>query len=152
MTASGTDQAAAARQGRSDWRVWFARAAVAAVFAVNVECALAFLARPGLYASGFELGGVPGDTAVRALGLAFLMWNATYPPVIWRPARYRELFGVVLAQQAIGLLGESWLLLTLPAGHEAIASSIARFAVFDGVGLALLAAAFALTRSRRQRG
>ena len=121
---------------------WFARVAVAAVFAVNVQCALAFLVVPARYASGFELGGVPGEAAVRGLGVAFLMWNATYPLVVWQPRRHRTLFAVVLAQQAVGLVGETWLLLSLPDGHHALASSVARFIVFDGAGLALMAAAF----------
>lgn len=115
---------------------------MAAVFAVNVQCALAFVVAPGRYAGGFELGGLPGETAVRALGVAFLMWNATYPLVIWQPRRQRTLFAVVLAQQAIGLTGESWLLLSLPAGHDSLVSSITRFVVFDGTGLVLMAAAF----------
>lgn len=121
---------------------WFARVAVAAVFAVNVQCALAFLVAPARYASGFGLGGVPGEAAVRGLGVAFLMWNVTYPLVIWQPRRQRTLFAVVLAQQAVGLIGETWLLLSLPVGHKALASSITRFIVFDGAGLVLMAAAF----------
>lgn len=123
---------------------WLARTVVAAVFAFNVQCALVFLLAPQRYAGGFELSGVPGETAVRGLGIAFLMWNATYPLVIWRPRRHRTLFAIVLVQQAIGLVGETWLLLSLPVGHHALASSIARFAAFDGVGLALMAVAYAL--------
>lgn len=131
-----------------DARTWFSRVCVAAVFAVNVQCALQFILWPGRYASGFELGGVPGNVAIRGLGIAFLMWNATYPPVIWRPHAYRVLFGVIIAQQLIGLLGETWLLLTLPAGHDALAASITRFAVFDAVGLGLLLIAFIATTRR----
>lgn len=131
-----------APHGRPDLAEWLARAAVAAVFAVNIDCALSFLAVPERYAGGFELAGVPGAAAVRGLGIAFLMWNATYPLVIWRPRRHLALFGVVLAQQAIGLVGETWLLVTLPTGHAALASSITRFVIFDAAGLALMAAAF----------
>lgn len=121
---------------------WVARIAVAAVFAINVQCALAFVLAPERYAAGFELGGVPGIAAVRGLGIAFVMWNATYPLVIWRPRRHLVLFAVVLAQQTIGLAGEAWLLVTLPAGHETLASSVTRFVAFDGAGLVLMAAAF----------
>ena len=100
-----------------------------------------------------ELAGVPGATAVRGLGIAFLMWNATYPAVIASPARFRALGVVVLAQQAIGLAGESWIRLSLPAGHEALAASIDRFVVFDAAGLALMGVAFAwlLVADRRAR-
>lgn len=144
-------------RGKQDSLVgWIARAAVAAVFAINVDCAFAFIAHPAAYASGFELTGVPGEAAVRGLGIAFLMWNATYPLVIWQPRRHRTLFGVVLAQQAIGLAGEAWLLSALPAGHDALASSITRFIVFDAAGLAGMGAAYLLLRAsgprRRQAG
>ncbi len=130
--------------GRTDIPALVSRLVVGAVFALNVDCALGFALRPERYVTGFELAGAPGEAAVRGLGIAFLMWNATYPPVIWRPHRYRMLFAVVLAQQAIGLVGESWLLLTLPAGHAALEATLQRFAFFDGVGLIAMAAAFVL--------
>ena len=120
-----------------------ARVAVALVFAINVQCAVSFVLRPEAYAGGFELAGVPGAAAVRGLGVAFLMWNATYPAVIANPRRFRALYAVVLAQQAVGLAGESWILLSLPAGHAALAASIVRFIAFDAAGLVLMAAAFA---------
>jgi len=132
-----------------DARVVFARAAVALVFALNIECALAFILTPGRYAGGLELSGVPGEVAVRGLGIAFLMWNATYPLVIWRPHLFRALFGVVLAQQTIGLVGETWLLLTLPAGHGTLAAAVLRFMAFDGAGLAIMTTAFLLLRGHR---
>lgn len=120
-----------------------ARVAVALVFALNVQCAVSFVLWPGAYAGGFELEGVPGAAAVRGLGVAFLMWNATYPAVIANPRRFRALYAVVLAQQAVGLAGESWILLSLHAGHAALAASIVRFIAFDAAGLVLMAAAFA---------
>ena len=120
-----------------------ARVAVALVFALNVQCAVSFVLWPGAYAGGFELEGVPGAAAVRGLGVAFLMWNATYPAVIANPRRFRALYAVVLAQQAVGLAGESWILLSLPAGHATLAASIERFIAFDAAGLVLMAAAFA---------
>lgn len=121
---------------------WFARAVVAIVFAWNLDCALSFIAQPDRYAGSFELAGVPGEAAVRGLGIVFLMWNATYPLVIWRPRRHLALYAVVLAQQAVGLVGETWLLVTLPGGHDALVSSVMRFIAFDGAGLVLMGAAF----------
>ena len=132
----------ASAQRNGDLRAWLARLAVGAVFAMNVHSAVVFLAYPGRYAPGFELAGVAGEAAVRGLGVAFLMWNATYPLVIWRPRRHRMLFGVVLAQQAIGLLGESWIRATLPAGHATLAAGIERFILFDAVGLLVMLATF----------
>lgn len=120
-----------------------ARIAVAIVFALNVQCALQFVLWPDAFARAYELSGTAGEAAVRGLGVAFLMWNATYPAVIASPRRFQALYAVVLVQQTIGLVGETAILLGLPAGHEVLAASILRFIAFDAGGLALIAAAFA---------
>ena len=116
---------------------WGVRGAFALVFAVNVQCALAFVAQPA-----YELSGAAGTAAVQGIGVAFLMWNATYPAVIAQPRRFRSLAVVVLVQQAIGLVGESCVRAGLPVGHDLLAANIERFIAFDAVGLALMAAAF----------
>lgn len=134
---------------------WFARLAVATVFALNVSCALLFILRPQDYAGGFEVGGVAGEAIVRGYGVLFLMWNATYPPVIWQPGRQRALFLVVLLQQAIGVAGESWMWFMLPPGHAALSATGQRFILFDGGGLILMAAAYLTLRAvliRERRG
>ena len=123
--------------------IWFVRLAFAAVFVVNVQCALQFVLVPGAFAGAYELDGVAGEAAVRGIGIAFLMWNATYPAFVAAPGRFRVLGWVILVQQAIGLVGESLLLCGLPSGHEVLAVSVVRFIVFDGVGLVLMGAAFA---------
>ena len=115
--------------------LWLARIVVGVVFVINVSCAIAFLLRPDRYAPGFELTGVQGRIMVQAIGILFLMWNATYPLVVIHPHRYRPIFAVVLVQQAIGVLGEIWLLASLPAGHPALWATGVRFIVFDGLGL-----------------
>lgn len=120
-----------------------ARIAVAAVFALNVQCAVQFVLWPESFAGAYELSGTAGEAAMRGLGVAFLMWNATYPAVIASPRRFRSLFAVVLVQQAIGLVGEAAILLGLPASHDVLAGSILRFIAFDAAGLAIMAAAFA---------
>jgi hypothetical protein len=124
---------------------WVVRIIIASVFLLNVQCALVFIIDPGSYAPGFELSGEVGLVMVRALGIAFLMWNVTYPPVIFSPMRHRTLFGVVVAQQLIGLLGESWLATTIQAtGHATLQASIGRFILFDGAGLMLMLIALVL--------
>lgn len=78
------------------------------------------------------------------------MWNATYPAVIVHPWRFRTLFVVVLVQQTIGLVGESLILASIPAGHNVLSGSILRFIVFDAAGLIVMASAFVvLRRSKR---
>lgn len=120
------------------------RVVFAAVFAVNVQCALSFVLTPSQFTAGFMLdgSGVVGDVAVAGLGVAFLMWNATYPAFIIAPARFRVLGWVVLAQQLIGLVGEVWLLGGLGPEYAVLRASLLRFAVFDGVGLVLMSAVF----------
>jgi hypothetical protein len=122
--------------------IWVARAAVGLVFAVNIECALVFILQPQRYFGGFEVSGVPGELIVQSFGILFLMWNATYPLVVLSPHKQRTLYGVILAQQCIGLLGETWLLLKLPAGHPALYATGLRFIVFDGFGLLIMGLAF----------
>ena len=131
---------------------WLARVAVGLVFLFNVDCALAFIIRPASYSPGFEVSGVPGEAMVRGIGILFLMWNATYPPVLVKPDRYQVLFGVILVQQAIGFVGESWMWLTLPEGHEALQTTAQRFIIFDGFGLLAMGLSFwILRRATRHR-
>ncbi|BAN76338.1 hypothetical protein [Adlercreutzia equolifaciens] len=123
---------------------WVVRLCFAFVFVVNVQCALGFALAPEAYMGAYELGGVPGRVATQGIGIAFLMWNCTYPLVIWRPERHRTLASVVLAQQVVGLVGESLIRATLPAGHDLLASSIDLFIAFDAIGLVLMAASWGI--------
>ncbi len=129
---------------------WAVRACFAFVFVVNVQCALGFALTPEAYMGAYELAGVPGRVAAQGIGVAFLMWNCTYPLVIWKPQRHTTLAGVVLAQQVVGLIGESAIRATLPAGHDLLASSINLFIAFDAAGLLLMGislAVFLFTRN-----
>ena len=130
---------------------WIARIAVGAVFAMNVWCALDFIINPSAYAPAYELTGVAGQAAVQGLGVAFLMWNVTYPLVIARPSTHLTLYAVVLAQQVVGLVGETVISLSLPSGHVTLAAALERFIVCDGIGLLVMAIAFVLVR-RAVRG
>ena len=129
-------------------RVWIARVLVALVFFVNVQCAVQFIVWPQAYVAAYQVQGASAEAMVRSIGICFLMWNATYPPVILHPNRYRILFGVVIAQQVIGLVGESILLLSLGEGLAVLASSIGRFVAFDAAGLAVLVIAFVLSNAK----
>ena len=60
------------------------RLCFAFVFVVNVQCALGFtILAPEAYMGDYENGGVPGRVATRGIGIAFLMWNCTYPLVVY---------------------------------------------------------------------
>jgi hypothetical protein len=129
------------------YRVKLARACIALVLAWNVQCGLAFLAAPAIYAAGFELAGAAGEAAVRGIGLLFLMWNVPYAVALWHPLRHRVSLYEALAMQAIGLLGESLIYLSLPAIHAFARGSLTRFIAFDAAGLALLSLAVLTTRT-----
>ncbi len=148
MDARAHESASAAGTHRQDRRTavaaWLARIAVAVVFAVNVQCAVGFITNPGAFAGAYELSGDVGNYALQGLGIAFLMWNVTYPLVIVNPVRYRVLFGVVLVQQVVGLAGERYVLGQLASAHAALADSIGRFISFDAFGLIIMGAPFAL--------
>jgi hypothetical protein len=136
---------------RNSLPLWIARLLTGAVFVMNIQCALTFIFNPSQYAPAFELEGAAGMYSIQAMGILFLMWNATYPPVIMHPGKHRLLFGVVLAQQLIGLAGEGWLLTGLSPSHALLASSAARFVFFDTLGLVALAGAFLISRHRTRR-
>lgn len=124
--------------------VWIVRVAFSVVFIMNVMCALSFIVQPGAYAGAYELSGVSGETAVAGMGIAFLMWNCTYPLFIVRPCTQRALGVIILVQQLVGLVGETALLTRLPGTHTLLASSLERFIVFDGVGFVIMIVSFAL--------
>lgn len=136
---------------KQKWILWAARVAVAVVCISNLSAAIPFVLQPEAYAPGFEAPGFGGAALVRSLGLAFLMWQVAFVPVIWNP-RLRACFLVILAMQVVGLAGETWAVLTMPAGHEALRATARRFIAFDSAGLALLALAYAATwfASRRK--
>ena len=121
-------------------KTWLARLLIGLVFFFNVQCAIAFLAAPQLYAASFELSGPPGEGMLRGLGLLFLMWNVPYAVALWNPARQRTSLYEAIVMQAIGVVGETLLLATFPAeaGYTAIGASVGRFIIFDGSGLVLL--------------
>lgn len=121
---------------------WVARISVGIVFLWNVQCALSFLMFPEKSVAAYELSGAAGETAIRGIAVAFLMWNVTFPLVIFNPRRHRTLFGIVLSQQVVGLLGEGWIYLNLQLGHDVLAASILRFILFDAAGLIIMTAAF----------
>ncbi len=132
---------------------WVIRVCFAVVFIWNVLCAFQFLVAPAAFAGAYQLSGAAGEAAVRGMGVVFLMWNATYPAFLMNPVRFKVLGWVIVAQQVIGCVGETFILATLPpVGYELLAASIQRFLIFDAVGLGLmiLSGAFFLYRTSRR--
>lgn len=133
------------------WHEWFARGAYGVVFAWNMVCAVQFIAEPGAYAGAYQLSGVQGEAALRGLGVAFLMWNATYPLFIYKPSQHVSLGAIILVQQVIGLVGELAIQATLPANLILLQASIARFVIFDAAGLLLMAITFTYLQIRKSK-
>ncbi len=133
----------------SPLRLWISRLLIAYVLFVNVQSAVLFLLQPEAYASGFELSGDAGVGMVRGMGLLFLMWNVPYAVALSHPVLRRISLYEALIMQAIGLFGETFLLLSLPSGHATLVDSVGRFILFDGIGLGALVVALALTLNLR---
>ncbi len=130
-------------------RLWLARFLITVVTALNLQAALVFILWPERFMHGFELTGIPGAAAVRGTGILFVMWNVPYLVALWNPRKYRLVLGITVVMQFIGLVGESLILFTLPDGHALLSTSILRFIIFDGSGLALLMVAFLTVRNKQ---
>ena len=82
---------------------------------------------------------------LRGLGVLFLMWNVPYAVALWNPIRFRLALWMAITMQAIGLVGEILIAISLPVEHIGIRSAISRFVVFDAAGLLMLSAAAVLS-------
>lgn len=125
-----------------------AQSVITLVFLVNVSCAILFIFQPSTYLSAYELQGIGGLAAIQGIGITFLMWNATYPALIIQP-KCSWLFGIVIAQQIIGLVGETIIFVTTASPTVMLSQSILRFIAFDAIGLVLLVIAWLLVRQHK---
>jgi len=131
-------------------RVWLARFLIVLVIAWNLQAALAFLFSPETFAPGFELSGIPGQAAMRGIAVLFIMWNVPYVLAAWHPRRHFLSLKEALVMQALGLAGETGILLTIPQEYGILQGSILRFISFDAAGLLALALAVWLVRAQNQ--
>jgi hypothetical protein len=126
-------------------RLWTARLLIAVVVVWNLQCALVFFLNPGAYTPGFELSGIPGEAAVRGFAVLFVMWNIPYLLALWQPQRNRLSLWEALAMQAVGVLGESLILFSIPVGYSILHTSVMRFIAFDAGGVVCLIGAALLS-------
>ena len=70
----------------SQQALWCARIVFGLVFVINVQCALQFVFIPNAYVGAYELEGISGIIALQGVGIAFLMWNATYHSLLLIPS------------------------------------------------------------------
>jgi hypothetical protein len=130
----------------NDKRLWLARILIALVILWNLQAALMFIISPETFAPGFQLAGVPGDAAVRGVGILFLMWNVPYAVAFWNPRKYKLSLSEALVMQSLGVVGESFIFFNLPVEFGILRGSILRFILFDAAGLLALASAFWLVK------
>jgi hypothetical protein len=132
--------------------LWAARVVVAMICIWNLTAAVPFVLNPAGYAHSFEVSdcGIGGEVLVRGLGIAFLMWQVPFLPVIWHPGRQRTLFLCLLGMQLVGLVGESAMMAALPAGHAALRATGWRFILFDGAGLVGLGVTYGTLHRKRK--
>ncbi len=81
---------------------------------------------------------------IQGLGLLFLMWNIPYVVAVINPQKYVVSLIEAVIMQAIGVIGESILLMAIPLKYALLHTSVTRFIVFDGSGLILLIIALSL--------
>jgi len=129
------------------FHIWAARLLIAVVVAWNLECVLVFLLNRGVFSPGFELTGIPGAAAVRGFAVLFVMWIIPYLVALWHPQRNRLSLWEALAMQTVGVVGESLILFSLPAGHVILHASLLRFISFDAAGVVALLGAVLLVHT-----
>ena len=127
-------------------RLNLARGLIGLVILWNLQAGLVFLLWPERYTAAYELQGIVGAAMLRGMGVLFVMWNVPYLVALWHPIRHRISLYEALAMQTIGLVGEAFIYLTLPAIHIALRASVLRFITFDAIGLMLLLIAVWITR------
>jgi len=127
-------------------RLNLSRGLIGLVILWNLQVASIFLLWPEHYTAAYELQGIVGAAMIRGIGLLFVMWNVPYLVALWHPIRHRISLYEALAMQTIGLVGEAFIYLTLPAIHVALRASVLRFITFDAIGLMLLLIAVWITR------
>jgi hypothetical protein len=126
-------------------RLWISRILIGLVLLDNLQAAMFFITKPDGFAAAFDLAGPAGLAAMRSTGILFLMWCVPYTFAAVHPIRFRISLIESCIMQTIGIVGESFLLIKLPAELVNIPSSLGRFIIFDAAGLILLLIALGLT-------
>lgn len=118
-----------------------------AVFVSNMICIVSFVVSPQDFVRSYQVAGSAGaEAAIRGVGIAFAMWNTTYPFFIINPRRNRTLGIVIIVQQIVGLFGELCIISGLDETTQILSNSLMRFVYFDAGGLVLLLVGYFILR------
>lgn len=120
---------------------WVSRLLIGIVMFLNLQAAVLFMLVPYRFVSSFELTGETGKAVIQALGVLFLMWNVPYIFALINPIKNRISLVQANIMQAIGVIGETGILIRLEGSHPILSASVTRFIIFDACGLVLLLAA-----------
>jgi hypothetical protein len=120
------------------WKIRIAKTLIGIVLFINLDAAFSFMFSPGDFAPAFELSGQPGIAMIRGVGLLFLMWNVPYVIALINPIRFSIALLSSVVMQAIGVIGETFILLSVTGSHPQITASTIRFIIFDAGGFVLL--------------
>ncbi len=99
-------------------KTWIIRALIAPVVFFNLQCSFEFLVHAERYAPSFDLYETTGTYMIQGLGLFFLMWNIPYLAALIDPIRHATSLTEAVIMQAIGVVGETLLLLNVPAEYQ----------------------------------
>jgi len=119
-------------------RIWTARIFIAIVLLINLFCAVEFILKPSEYMGSYGLSGEVGRVVMIGYGILFLMWQVPYFFALANPVKHKISLFQANLMQAVGLIGETLLLRTIPAEFAILRGSVTRFIIFDAVGLAFL--------------
>lgn len=75
---------------------------------------------------------------IQGFGLLFVMWTIPYLVALLDPIKHSASLLEAVLMQAIGVIGESLLLMNVPKTYIHLHASVIRFIIFDGGGLVLL--------------
>ena len=132
-------------------RLWIARGFIFIVLFLNLQAAFLFGFYPHRFSPSFELQGLVGATVIKAIAVLFFMWNIPYIFACVNPVRFKTSLLEAIFMQASGVIGESIILLQLPASLPVLQQSIQRFILFDTSGLVALLLAFRIINTGQIR-
>jgi len=126
------------------------RTLIGIVLFFNLTCALQFLVFPQTYLGSFGLLKENGTAVIRGYGILFIMWNVPYLFAFINPIRFIISLYEAIIMQSIGILGEGWIMNSLPQHVEQTKNTVSRFLYFDVFGLLALISAMIIIKNIKQ--
>ncbi len=126
------------------------RTLIGLVLFFNLTCAIQFLLFPLTYLGSFGILEENGTAVIRGYGILFIMWNVPYLFAFINPIRFIISLYEAIIMQSIGILGEGWIMNSLPQHVEQTKNMVCRFLYFDIFGLMALFSALIIIKNFKQ--